>query len=124
MSAREIESLLSPVDHQVPKPQRQEAPNAPLRESSTRQWSVNQIAVEPTSLRLELRKYDSHTLEWRSSGQTAMETDPIILDGKKVAGFWIGGGTKTFEFEPAAKRPLQRSPCELASWRESLRASS
>ena len=101
VSAREIESLLSPVNRQDPKPKRQEAPNAPLRESPSRKWSVNQIVREPTSLTLELRKYDSHTLKWRSNERLV---DPIILDDKKVATFSVGGGTKTFEFEDGGEK--------------------
>lgn len=100
VSAREIESILFPLNIQVPRPQRQGAPDAGPRASSSRKWSVNEIAREPTCLSLELQKYDSHTLEWRKTDSI----DPILLDGKKVAGYLIGVGAKTFEFEDGGEK--------------------
>jgi hypothetical protein len=119
VSAREIESLLSPGDRQDPKPQRQEAPNAPLRESSTRKWSVNEIVREPKSLTLELRKYDSHTLEWHAVDGFM---DPITLDNKKVAGIPIGGGTKTFEFEDGGEKVTAKITVGLTLWEGRLKS--
>jgi len=92
VSAREIETILPPLYLRPPEPR--EAPKAPPRKSSTRKWEVDQILAKPANLLLELRRHDRHILEWRWSKWS----DPIILDGKKVAGF-MGGGTKTFEFE-------------------------
>lgn len=108
VSAREIESLLSPPNREVPAPQRPEAPNAGLRKSSTRKWSVNQIARELTSMKLELRKHDSHILEWRHTDWI----DPIILDDEKVAKFFTSG-TKTFEFEDGGEKVTAEVNLEL-----------
>lgn len=99
VSAREIESLLSLFNRQVPMPRGQEAANSRPRVSSTRKWSVNQIVGTPEKLRLELRRYDHHILEFRHTNWS----DPVILDGKKVAGFMVGG-TKAIEFEDGGEK--------------------
>jgi hypothetical protein len=111
VSAREIQSLLSPVDRQVPKPQRQ-GPTAPLRESSARKWSVNQIARDKKGLRLELRRYDSHTLERSNDGAA-----PIKWDGKKVLE-WRSPhiGAKTFEFEDGGEKVTAQITWNLGMW--------
>jgi hypothetical protein len=101
VSAREIESLLPPFNRQAPTSQDQESLNARLRDSSARKWSVNQIVGTPKSLRLELRKYDRHILEYRYTNWS----DTVTLDGKKVAGFMVGG-TKTFEFEDDGEKVI------------------
>jgi hypothetical protein len=70
-----------------------------LLESSARKWDVNQIVGSPKNLVLELIKHDRHILEYRFTNWS----DPISLDGKKVAGFALGG-TKTFEFEDGSEK--------------------
>jgi hypothetical protein len=118
VSAQEIESLLSPVDRQVPKPQRQEAPKAPLRDSSARKWTVNQIIGTPQSLVLELLKHDRHTLEYRFT----YWSDPIILDGKKVAGF-MASGTKVFEFEDGSEKVIGKVTAKIGTRLDSFELS-
>jgi hypothetical protein len=94
VSAREIESLLIPLNRQAPVPEPQVDPNPRLKESSAGRWDVKQIVGTRKSLVLELLKHERHSLEYRYT----LWSDPVTLDGKKVAGF-MGGGTKTFEFE-------------------------
>jgi hypothetical protein len=119
VSAREIESLLSLGDRQVPQPQRQ-GPNAPLRESSARKWSVNQIARDKKGLRLEVRRYDSHILEWPDRRDTASAW--VILDGEKVAKVWIGGGAKTFEFADGGEQVTAQITLELGMWAGTIKS--
>lgn len=118
VSAREIESLLSPVNRQDPKP-RQEAPNAPLREPPTKKWSVNEIDRSVNSLTLELRKHDSHTLEWHAVPDWM---DPVTLDNKQVAAIPIGGGTKAFEFEDGGEKVTAKITMRLTVWEGKLKS--
>jgi hypothetical protein len=101
VSGREIESLLSPITHQVPAHRPKEAPDALLRKSSTEKWGVNQIVGSRKSLVVELLKHDRHILEYRHGWWSA----PVTLDGKKVAGF-MKDGTRTITFEDGGEKVI------------------
>jgi hypothetical protein len=108
VSAREIETILPHLNLRAPVPA--ETPKASPRKPSVRKWEVNQIVGVPKSLILELRRHDRHILEYRYT----LWSDPIILDGKKVAGFMIGG-TKTFEFEDGDETVIAKITIKMPS---------
>lgn len=109
VSGREIESLLSPLNQQVPTPEPKGGPNGLLpRKSSTDKWDVNKIAGGPKALVLELLKYDRHILEYYNTSWS----DPIKLDGKKIAGF-MTSGVKTITFEDGGKKVIAEITVKL-----------
>ena len=111
-SAREIESLLSPLNRQLPAPRSPEAPSARLQGSPTEEWRVNQIVGAPKGLVLELLKHNRHVLEYRS---TSLGTDSVILDGKRVIRF-LGDGTKTIEFEDGGQKVIAKITMQNTGW--------